>query len=89
MAFGKNDIITINESGDGGRVFIFSPAFPFSHKIFLNFSEIDLSETKFIFCDLNTSGSLHQSSYELQNFIDFYVKLIDTIDQDKEIYLVG
>ncbi len=85
----RNEIIRIIEYGSGDNIFIFSPAFPFSHKIMLKFLDIGIPDSKFVFSDLNPSKNVKASSYTLENFLDFYLSYIKEIKQDSKIYLIG
>lgn len=82
-------IILTKNIGEGKNVFIFSPVFPFSSAIMEKFSSNLNGDYKFIFSNLNPSGSIKTSSYNFENFVNFYIEIIDAINEDSKIYLMG
>jgi hypothetical protein len=88
--YSPENIITFNIKGEGRNIIIFSPFFPFSNKMIENmFSDMDLSSYKLIFTNLITSSKIKIKDYNIENLINIYSKLINSLDNDSKIYLIG
>ncbi|OHD18874.1 MAG: hypothetical protein A2086_11610 [Spirochaetes bacterium GWD1_27_9] len=87
---GYKDILTIKEKGNGKDIIIFSPLFPFNESLFeLLFSKLDIDNYKLLFSMPNTSLKIKREDYNIDNFVNFYYKLINSIDDSSKVYLVG
>jgi len=86
----NNDLIKFRSVGEGSKVFIFSPLFPFQNGLFeAYFSSLNFPDAQFIYSVLNYSYKIKKSEINLGNFIEAYQKLIGSFGEEKKIFLVS
>ncbi len=85
MSSSKN-LISTEIYGDGNSVLLFSPAYPFKNSIFSNLKKEDLT---LIFTTINFHFLNNKNNFNLENFENDFSNIIDSIDENKSVNLVG
>jgi len=86
----SDNIITFSEKGNGKNVFIISPIFPFNNQIIEDFLDsLNINNSRFIFSDVDFSSKMKGYNFSLEEFLEIYKNLINSIDQNSKIIFVA
>jgi len=84
-----DSIVKFIKDGDGDNVFVFSPIYPFNHKIIKDlFLKLNIPNHQFIFSSIVINKNTKKESFEYNVFLNLYIKVIKLF-LPKRVNLVG